>query len=707
MFKKTTKRALLASVLALVLCVSMLVGTTFAWFTDSVTSSNNVIKSGNLDIVLEYWDGDSWEDVAGKSNIITNTLWEPGATEVAYLRIANAGSLALKYMLGINIVSEQAGVNVAGQIFKLSDYIQFGVVEGVNGQTGAYADREAAIAAVTDAKKISAGYTKSSAMTSGQELYLALVVYMPTTVGNEANHDGTNVPQIDLGINVFATQNTVETDSFGTDYDAGAWDMWDGVAVSTEWYDADTTATEFVLSSAADVAGFAQIVNNGTSFKNKTVKLAADINLMGNVWTPVGIASQKPFSGTFDGQGHTIANFTLKTSSGNYGAGFFGNLVGNPTVKNVNFDSVSYTTRANCVGVVAGYLYSSATFENINVTNANVQSFGKVGGIVGLVADPGAHTVTLTNCSVEGTIGGGYNVGGLMGLVLQGVTVNVTDCSTDVEFIMNDSGYDMEYVKNDNGEWMWNYNNQWNYAAVAEQYCYYDAAENEFCMGEPADVTFTVSGPNQLKKALAAGGTVVLGSDITVAKNETITVASGTTATIDLNGYKISSTADKTGNQELFLVKGNLTVKNGSMSYTASNNQGWGAMITIFDVTAGGVLTMDNVTASVAGSDMNFIVHLNNWGSATLNVNDCDFTASYVAIRAFNSGYDMNNVTVENTAFHGGRVFWVHNYTAEGAGDATLNVDIYGNGNTTDNAQPVRYGFSNSIFFDINGNQLA
>ena len=220
--KHSAKKALMLSILSLVLCFSMLIGTTFAWFTDSVSSANNIITTGNLDIELEYWNGTDWVDVAGKSDILTNTLWEPGVTEVAYLRVANAGSLALKYQLGVNIISEKAGVNVAGEEFKLSDYIQFGVVENVNGKSGAYANREAAVAAVTGAKKISAGYTKADSMTAGAELYLALVVWMPTDVGNVANHDGTNVPQIDLGINVLATQMTAENDSFGNDYDDGA-----------------------------------------------------------------------------------------------------------------------------------------------------------------------------------------------------------------------------------------------------------------------------------------------------------------------------------------------------------------------------------------------------------------------------------------------------------------------------------------------------
>ena len=221
--KKSTKSALLSSVVSLILCFAMLLSTTFAWFTDSVTSANNIIKSGNLDIKLEYWNGSAWVDVSGKSDILTNTLWEPGVTEVAYLRVANAGSLALKYQFGINIVSETEGVNKAGKSFKLSDHIMFGVVEGVNGETGAYANREAAVEAVGASKKISAGYTNAGSLAKGSApVYLALVVYMPTTVGNVANHDGINVPRIDLGINVFATQVAAEEDSFDKDYDQAA-----------------------------------------------------------------------------------------------------------------------------------------------------------------------------------------------------------------------------------------------------------------------------------------------------------------------------------------------------------------------------------------------------------------------------------------------------------------------------------------------------
>ena len=290
---KSIKSGLLTSAVALILCVAMLVGTTFAWFTDSVTSANNVIQSGNLDIVLEYWDGDSWEDVAGKSDILTNTLWEPGVAEVAYLRVANAGSLALKYQLGINIVSETAGVNVAGDEFLLSDYLQFGVVEGVNGETGAYADRDAAVDAVTNAKALNAGYTKADSLAANTApVYLALVVYMPTEVGNVANHNGTNVPVINLGINVLATQVAAENDSFGPDYDEDAWHPEMKVNTAADLQAAlNNGVTNIVLENDITLTESLVIPAAATTYSMRTNATVIDLNgktLTGSMHKNVG-----------------------------------------------------------------------------------------------------------------------------------------------------------------------------------------------------------------------------------------------------------------------------------------------------------------------------------------------------------------------------------------------------------------------------------
>ncbi len=444
--KHSNKKALVASFLVLALCFTSFLATTFAWFTDSVTSENNIIKSGNLDIELEYWNGEDWVDVAGKSDIITNTLWEPGVTEVAYLRVANAGSLAFKYQLGINIMSETAGVNVAGESFNLSDYIQFGVVELDSFAT--YTDREAALADVTGAKKISDGYTKAESMLAGEEIYLALVVYMPTTVGNVANHNGVNVPTIELGIDVFATQFTYEEDSFGSDYDKGA--PWTGM-VDVDWYLDNPDASEYVISSPEELAGFAAIVN-GTAvanvstyaaesaattihdnFSGKTVKLGGNINLNDIEWTPIGRIGNSStdftysFKGNFDGQGYTVSGLVVSNEGW---AGLFG-IAHKADMANVTINGATIFSN-RMAGALVGQLYGS--IDNCHVKNSTIMvtpnavgdsydNGDKVGGIVGWLGDNGDNR-TLTNCSAENVELGAYrDVGGIAGYVASSTTV--------------------------------------------------------------------------------------------------------------------------------------------------------------------------------------------------------------------------------------------------------------------------------------------
>ena len=85
---KSTKSALLMSFTSLLLCFAMLIGSTFAWFTDSATVSVNTIKSGNLDVKLEYLNGDTWTEVSNETKLFKeNALWEPGHTEIGQHRI--------------------------------------------------------------------------------------------------------------------------------------------------------------------------------------------------------------------------------------------------------------------------------------------------------------------------------------------------------------------------------------------------------------------------------------------------------------------------------------------------------------------------------------------------------------------------------------------------------------------------------------------
>ena len=230
--KKATKRALLTSVMALVMCVVMLVGTTFAWFTDTASTGVNKIQAGNLDIEVEYTlDGETWKDLDRATDIFQKGLWEPGHTEVVALKFKNNGNLALKYSINMNIVDETVGVNKFNKEYKLSDYLK---VKTLSQEASLIGD--ICIGMAFSARNDGLGYTATANFKDAAVLdhdllltpgevgnYLIMKVYMPETVGNEANAISTEkAASIRFGLNVVATQVTYEKDSFGNTYDKDA-----------------------------------------------------------------------------------------------------------------------------------------------------------------------------------------------------------------------------------------------------------------------------------------------------------------------------------------------------------------------------------------------------------------------------------------------------------------------------------------------------
>ena len=190
---KTTKRALLSSVMAMLLCITMLIGTTFAWFTDSASTAVNKIQAGTLDVQLLDESGNSlegqtlaWQKAAGHES--EEVLWEPGCTyKLQPIVIKNNGNLALKYKIVITGIQGDAELNEA---------IEW-TITNTSATTALDADHPLA-AGASDTLTIS-GHMKESA-------------------GNE--YQGLSIEGI--AITVVATQDTVEHDSNGNQYDAGA-----------------------------------------------------------------------------------------------------------------------------------------------------------------------------------------------------------------------------------------------------------------------------------------------------------------------------------------------------------------------------------------------------------------------------------------------------------------------------------------------------
>ena len=224
---KSTKRALITSALTILMCVAMLIGTTFAWFTDTASTAVNKIRAGNLDVKLMYsTDMQTWKEATDQTKLFDdNALWEPGYTQVVYLKVVNAGNLALKYEAGFskNYTSNR-GKNVNGDWYRVDNYLKIGTAETAT----KFANREDVWSAIAATEKTLAkdvmltdGWITLKAGESSKPF--AVAIYMPTSVGNVANASRLRPSSVSgLGIEVRATQATVESDSFDNNYDANA-----------------------------------------------------------------------------------------------------------------------------------------------------------------------------------------------------------------------------------------------------------------------------------------------------------------------------------------------------------------------------------------------------------------------------------------------------------------------------------------------------
>lgn len=208
---KNNRKLLVSSFIMIITCCLLFTATTFAWFSDSVSSNNNIITAGNLDIELDYsLDGTNWTPVAGDAILPADDLWEPGFTRVVYFRITNSGSLALKYTFNVNILQDNGAVNVDGDVFYLTSFLKYGSNVGTE-QLEKLADRKAYAAAST--KDLAAKNTLADdlELDSKEVDYGWFALTMPTTVGNEANtKPGTVAPSFEIGFDLLAYQTNEE-----------------------------------------------------------------------------------------------------------------------------------------------------------------------------------------------------------------------------------------------------------------------------------------------------------------------------------------------------------------------------------------------------------------------------------------------------------------------------------------------------------------
>jgi len=227
------------------------------------------------------------------------------------------------------------------------------------------------------------------------------------------------------------------------EFNAPEVDTWDGTSDTTWYNDSDT---EFTITTAEQLAGLAELVDGGNSFESKAIKLGKDIDLYaedtnGNAicFDPIGsYRNDTAFKGTFDGQEHTISNMSQNTWAlnngyyyGDLGLGLFG-YIEDATIKNLTMDKASISGESAICGTVAAAAYGDCTFENIKVTNSQVNDYQYyAGGIVGWAS--GTHTYTDINVDSSTIVGSqwgdfGNANGGIIGGIGSSAVIKFKDC---------------------------------------------------------------------------------------------------------------------------------------------------------------------------------------------------------------------------------------------------------------------------------------
>ncbi len=217
MKNSATRRSLLSCIISLVLCMAMLVGTTFAWFTDSVSSGKNTIIAGNLDVELYHTNASvTKETVQGATDLFEDVdagHWEPGAMAYEKFTVENEGELALKYQFILNATNPTV---VDGVSF--TSLLKVAIV----GSDFVYTRENAA--KITTWESLSTFHLYGQLEKGASEDHGVIVWWQPSAQDNlfNINNGRSDQAKVDIGISLIATQLGSEYDSFGKDYDASA-----------------------------------------------------------------------------------------------------------------------------------------------------------------------------------------------------------------------------------------------------------------------------------------------------------------------------------------------------------------------------------------------------------------------------------------------------------------------------------------------------
>ena len=377
--QKATKRALLTSVMALVMCVVMLVGTTFAWFTDTASTGVNKIVAGNLHVEIQNKEGikiENLEWVAKDSRAQDEILWEPGATyTLTPFKIANTGKLALKYKMVVTGLDGDADLlRVIKFTYKLGDTVLDLNEEG-----------HLAAGAATGMITVSATMDKNA----GNE-------YMDKTLEG-------------VEIKVYATQDTVENDSFNNQYDKDATYLTYPAGVTTDSFPETANYINDQGQTKSDKPATVAFVD-----ENGATQYAADLNTaITNGASVVYCKKDAKLVGSLTRGNNRTGELTSDLTIYANGADFQNTEI-SINATSLSTESVgktkNFTLRVNDAkniriwgatpnnGVTQDIILENCTFEGKGInSNDDVAS----GGIFYLTGSTGTVNLTMNNCKVS------------------------------------------------------------------------------------------------------------------------------------------------------------------------------------------------------------------------------------------------------------------------------------------------------------------
>ncbi|MBE6632790.1 MAG: hypothetical protein E7620_00445 [Ruminococcaceae bacterium] len=376
------KRTFFTSILTLVLCISLILGSTYALLSSRYVFNIAIGSGGKVDLTawlqnLKLYSMDEPQvdrfanggTATVKDGLLDINLITPGDKVTVEIAVENRSSVSLKYRLVVKTEGELAAALVCRVTIDGKDY----VIDNTHRSTPwTWVASRAAIP--SDGKP------------------LELSIELPEEVENtfESLHAS-------YSIALEAVQGNAQ--------------IWDGTA-ETQWYDGNASLLE--IRSAQDLAGIAEILSkDANSLNGKTLKLMNDIDLAGHPWTPIHIQSGSNSKIVIDGNQKTLTGLYVEGGSQ---CAFIGSSDAELTIRNLTFNGANVHGTGN-TAVVIGTQKGTVSLENVDVINSTVAGTeAGVGALVGVSLQNEGATLKLDGCDVKNTaVIGLHAVGALVG----------------------------------------------------------------------------------------------------------------------------------------------------------------------------------------------------------------------------------------------------------------------------------------------------